>query len=799
MWRYCARELAAPLASAINENTRCGTMPVAWSGAITVPVLKKHQSPFEMDAHRPIQLLRTERKLTARVILQELHGRLLQDWSQHCIGHGASVCMPLYIADQIIHLAKASGKNSAFLMVDLSAAYDSVVRLFVLPPERLSSGFFDALERSGIDRLDAERVVRYVHAHPAALVNRGLPDELIATLRTWLHSPWLCTRDAASAMSADADTLHRRPNPASITLPSVHHGHTPSSLKTHSGVMQGDPLSTLLFTTLFSALIDLTWANLEHMDPEFLNQFLVLPTPADRCLDHVNGPPCRFDRLCFADDLLVPVLSDTPEMVIKTVLAMVVALNATFASAGMKVNFARGKSEIMVRLVGSRARGIWQSLHIHSSLKKPVADQLDHLHAEATVPWPSQHRQHEKQQLFLFVDDDTKIGVTNSYCYLGKHSNLGGNQTVEVRSRKAATLRAFRSHAKILTSPEIEVGRRLHMLKTLCLTHLFQQHHSSCNLDSKHVDQLASTAVMLIKKVCRLHILLPSAWHSIPCEKVLTAVGEKDFRLQFLARRLCFLQRVLVSPRPQVQALVALCGDFTFWKQWLADLAWLQTLAPELQHLPLPAYETRAVWISHIVLADSLWVRLLRKHLTQHCASPWRSKKVIPPFVFTDTYTLIDVAEQSLEVPVDAPPDSDLVGGQADPGDPLDLARPFVCPDCGKGFTSNRGLLSHRRGAHKWIPPIPLRLTSNTCPCCLSQAKSRSQILQHVQSRLVCAAYVLLNCEPMSPATYERRIKELNSTNSELSRTAIPRTGPIGPHLSQAVHAINPFTANDNH
>eukprot|EP00971_Amphidinium_carterae_P057656 1140554-Amphidinium_carterae.2 len=123
-----------------------------------------------------------------------------------------------------------------------------------------------------------------------------------------------------------------------------------------------------------------------------------------------------------------------------------------------------------------------------------------------------------------------------------------------------------------------------------------------------------------------------------------------------------------------------------------------------------------------------------------------------------------------------------------------------ICPICAKGFTTNRGLATHKLRQHAVIPPLALRVRGTVCVACGSQLGTRSRLLGHLQDKHACALHVVAQVVPMTVEEYHNSVSSLNSQNDLLTRV-LPKTGPIplseGRHISQPVQACNPFVDED--
>eukprot|EP00971_Amphidinium_carterae_P260101 5160464-Amphidinium_carterae.1 len=79
-----------------------GAVPNSWSGATTIPILKRGKSPLIRDGYRPIQLLMIERKVAGRVLLNQLIPALAHDAHQFATAAMGGTSTPLFILSQHI-------------------------------------------------------------------------------------------------------------------------------------------------------------------------------------------------------------------------------------------------------------------------------------------------------------------------------------------------------------------------------------------------------------------------------------------------------------------------------------------------------------------------------------------------------------------------------------------------------------------------------------------------------------------------------------------------------------------------
>eukprot|EP00971_Amphidinium_carterae_P119978 2376396-Amphidinium_carterae.2 len=790
MWRRLATTMAPPLTRAINEHAQKGCLANSWCGAVTIPILKKHKDATDPNSFRPIQLLLAERKVAGRLLLETMKEKLVADTTQFCHGSSAGTCMPHFALSQITRLVSNLRLHMAIIFLDITAAYDSIVRQMVLPCDGENPQLLGLLVHMGFTADQARETLAYIKMHPSCLLGIGLPPYVISLLRCWLHGSWLT--DSSSVHQLHQELFEHQPvvrNQPLVYTPSVHSCPRTDTLDTSFGVLQGDPISTVLFTAMLRIALDLAQDQLAALDPVHAQQCLVLDVPSSRTLEPGSNEQVAIRRLCFADDVACPLVSTDAKQLLRTLVAFLELLVCTFRRFGLSLNFCKGKSEIMLKLSGSESRSLWQSIKVHSRLRAPLVLQLDEQAPDLVdLQYPT-GRNYRPVNTELFFANQLSIHITDCYLYLGTHHNSKLSTAREIATRKACTLRAFNTHSKVLTSPRVAIARRIQLTKTMALGHLYQQHHTMLNFSPKDLAKLNSTFLSVLKRTCRLNKTLPHAWQQLEGRRFLLLIGECCLADRLLAQRLLFFQRVVMVDNPIIRALAAYPGPGSFASMWIRDLTEAQLRIVELQSLPLPSMGSLKHWISYVVLAQTTWKALLKRHFTTPKRTEARLMHELPPRLFEDVYH--DTLPEHL---------ADL-GDEVHP-ETLVVQPPvqcqWSCDLCDRAFATHRGLCSHRRNAHKVIPPLALRVTSNECACCGAALQTRSQLLQHLQLKSECGLFVLHNVAPMTQEAYFASVSKLNAINTALTRDHIPRTGPIpsrdGRPVSQAVAPRNPYT-----
>ncbi len=123
--------LLPALTHIINTSLLTGIFPTAFKQARVTPLLKKPTlNPSLTDSYRPVSLLPFIAKTLERVVFNQLSSFLskhnLLDANQSGLRRGPSTKTALLSVTEALQIAKADSKSSVLILLDLSAAFDTV-------------------------------------------------------------------------------------------------------------------------------------------------------------------------------------------------------------------------------------------------------------------------------------------------------------------------------------------------------------------------------------------------------------------------------------------------------------------------------------------------------------------------------------------------------------------------------------------------------------------------------------------------------------------------------------------------
>eukprot|EP00971_Amphidinium_carterae_P331936 6465802-Amphidinium_carterae.1 len=597
---------------------------------------------------------------------------------------------------------------------------------------------------------------RTLGEYPHHVINGLVPPPLRNILAQWVQRPWLQIKSEHSYVET---------------------GNQAKSLRITRGIRQGDCVSSFLFCIFFDVL-------LRHLHTFILGATTPLQFPHSWGL--ATGPTmCAqgdmpshamiVTLLAYADDVLIPMSADCPRKLISQVRRVMAFVRATFDSFRMRLNFARNKSEACVQLRSPLGKSVMQHLRNDAAAlgEQPQVRKID------TGPGGVIHP--------VITFGSEFIRVVDCYQYLGRWTAAKVTACQDVAVHRAAATNSFAQHKRVLQSRRYSLHTRLYLFKALVRCHLLQNIASYAELPRKTLHSLCNTYVSLVKKVVMISPM-DTVYH-VPDDTLLRYVGEPTFQELADYRVATFIPKICSSSNPQVCTALSCIAQQSVWTSWLSSLTRIQQKCPDLATLPVPAAQTFHTWLAMILPAAAEWKLLARRTLVQ-CHPP--------KIDLHSNYTVIShkmlEPDGLLLLPIDLdvyPADENIEHVE------MEEAPTHCCPICEKTFATHAGLSTHKMRQHTLIPPLALRVRTTSCTCCGAQMGTRSRLLGHLQGKLACALHVVANTEPMSLQEYFDNVGTLNKCNELLTRSRLPRTGPIptinGQPESQSVVPVDPY------
>ena len=127
----CINILLPSITRLVNYSLSEGHVPVGFKKAVVTPIIKKASLPVDdFKNYRPVSGLSFISKLVERVVAKQLREHLqahdLDNFHQSAYKTGHSAETALLLIKNEVHLSLAKGEPTALVLLDLSAAFDTI-------------------------------------------------------------------------------------------------------------------------------------------------------------------------------------------------------------------------------------------------------------------------------------------------------------------------------------------------------------------------------------------------------------------------------------------------------------------------------------------------------------------------------------------------------------------------------------------------------------------------------------------------------------------------------------------------
>eukprot|EP00971_Amphidinium_carterae_P327997 6459658-Amphidinium_carterae.1 len=311
--------LVDPLQRLFNYCMERGQLPEQFKGGIICPIYKNKGAWTSTTSYRPVCLTSTVSKLMNRVLLTRL-GFIDTPQAQFA-GKGGSTDFPLTCVSCLVQFARLHNVGLSLLFVDVSQAFDKTLRPLVLGLRELNTG--DASEddfmSGGASYHQALRMMEFFAVHLPLLVEWGVPQEILALLRSSNSDTWLRLLDR----------------------------HGARFIRTTIGFRQGCVLASWLFMAYY-ALVAKEIHN--RMSAEGI--LMEFPCPQNDCRFKVEDAEgtVAIATLSYVDDLLAPQLASDPQELICRTACMTRIVLAVLRDFDLPVNMSKNKTELSICL-----------------------------------------------------------------------------------------------------------------------------------------------------------------------------------------------------------------------------------------------------------------------------------------------------------------------------------------------------------------------------------------------------------------------------------------------------------------
>ena len=639
--------------------------PLAWKGGRLFALYKGKGDPSDPGSFRSIFLS----ELAAKLLHAMVRTRLEICWERQIqeIQHGGRKRHSTDTAHHIVHAhmawARMQKVSSAVVFIDLKAAFYSVFR------QSLIGGDWKAEEM--------QFLLSKLH------IAEDEWPEIIQTTRRDDATPYL--GDHVRKMLQDM-----------LTATFFEMTDVDEKIATHRGTRPGDPVGDILFNMLFRLILkDVRTELQKHPEAEWIG------TPVDGEGVFNNGPipSTAFAEIAFVDDVAYIVHSKNPETTVGLVQNTLSAFKDAAAKRGLRVNFAEGKTEVLVNLVGPGSRASRTRLWHAMSGKVPVVSETETCEVQLV---------HHYKHLGSFVQEKA-ITTKDRNCRIA-----------EARKAAGVLVRPF------FAKPFLKLATKTTVFEALVSSRHRYNVHTWSWVSNDELAKWASGLKDLVRKLLGF-TSEEVPWFHMSTEDLYALAGLDAPMDALHASRLRYVRRAVQVAPP---ILWKLLWQTTVPQSWMTRL--VESFQWFGQHYPYLAADypkDLQGWLTMVAL-DTGWkgrVKTALKSCRQYRMRQAQGRK----WTMSISGTLRSLGCGSIEPPV---PDSNV----------------WTCGHCGSTFASRRALAMHASKLHGYKPEY--FVLDVDCIACGKRYFTRQRNLRHFQTSTKCAES-LLSC--FTPACEE--------------------------------------------
>ena len=637
--------------------------PLEWKGGLLVPLSKGKADAADPLGYRSIFIS----NFTAKLYHMALRAHLVEIWEQgiSSLQLGGRRKRGADLAHHILqahgHWATCTRKPYAHLFFDIRSAFYSVLRQALFPDEEYPSSLVAALHRLRVSSADIDHMLEVTSTDDATA---GVSDHFRRLLKDALTNTHFFIR------GLDAPC------------------------RTHRGTRPGDPLGDLLYNMVMSLILR-DARNLIH---KATGVFWAGSPQACADLLHPDGvPPEAIIDLAFVDDCAMAIHSSTLHRVQDIVKAAVGAMDAAAKGRGLLLNFAPGKTEVILHLVG----------------KGSAAAKVQLQESSQRLIWEQDSQQFQ-------------LRVVHCYKHLGTWLQQGAKSSKEVVARGTAARQSWGAlHRSLYAKSYVSIKAKMTAFESLSMSRLMY----NCHVWAPVTDTMVHAWQNSIRKPLGLF----ARGHSFGVSPLLLDVETLCGLLHILPpadrlhmARLRYLRRLVqVAPNVLWQLLMETKDKEDSWiNACERSFDWFRRFYSD--HIGLPADNNLASWLP-IVSLDANWFGRVKaagaacRRFRQATAESvtWQKR-------FDTAFT---------------------EAGGVLPARPLPCAERWTCDQCDKWFGSRRALATHSARVHGYRRLVKLYAVGDTCQACCRCYHNRSRLAEHLRDATLCLE-TLQHCFP---------------------------------------------------
>ena len=673
--------LAMHLLPIITKATLHAREPLAWKGGVLIPLFKGRGDPRQLESYRSIFVSDGTAKIHHKWLRKQLEVRWAAD--EHSLQLGGKAGIGCDMAHHCVQAAvawmRSRGMSYSSMFLDLKAAFYSVHRGTLFEGEWDDRLLCFAMEQHGILPSDWHDIRAQIQADNAT---NGLSDHAERVFRDMFHPTYFTM--------------------ANIAQP----------ILTCRGTRPGDPVGDILFNMLFGII-------LKQSRQEFLQrtEFEWIGRPGVvQCFSDLTRPPDRgLLDLAYVDDAVFMLYSPHAGDLLAATQHLASIIHDVSRQRGLDVNYAQGKTEVMLRLAGKGSYALKQKVWHEMQGKLPVVTELS------------------SQQL----------SFVRSYKHLGTVVQEHAAPVKEISQRNTEARKAEgRTHRSFFSKKNVSLATKTQVFQATVLSkHRYNMHTLSWITDkdlARWEDGIRETVGVLCrhklgripafklqtKSLCALANLLP------PSD------GLHVTRLKYC--------RKLVFKGPS--CLWSMLLDTEAKQSWihalLSSIRWLARFGPpECRNFPERVEDV----IACIAVDDRFAAKVTA---AKHSCMSYRAQQALAQIKQMELSMVLEKCGCDVEGPKKAEPQ-------------------WSCSLCSACFGSKRGLALHSVQVHGYKRRARFWVANDECLVCKKKYYTRARAILHFQSSPGCLDRYMACFAPMS----HDEVQHLDALEHEVSVT----------------------------
>ena len=616
-WMHYGAHLLAPACFDLYvKSALWNTEPVHFKGG-AVTMLEKVPGVREVSKFRSIVLMGILAKRLHALGREKLIQVLDEKRTDGQIGGFAhqEVMFGSMAMRMFTRTAHATGRPTATMFFDLTAAYHGLVRQGVVGGDEMDLAAMKTLTETLIKEGQDASMVLKVLDQPGILRQMGASETLVRQLAEYHTNTWTCIKGDAAM--------------------------------THRGSRPGSPLADAMFLTEMAGILQ-------------------------SIKDLLKG--YHTCQIAWADDLAICVWSHTNNELEDSIKDIIRFVNEQFSKRGMCLNFAKGKTEI---IVSNRGEGAGEKRRQFLQMERPAINV--ETHEGKVVP----------------------VLCVGSYKHLGSWMECGGLLGTEIERRVAIAWSTFHMLRRpLLSNRKLKLQTRVRLFESLVMTKMLFGAGAWYILPRRCLKKLQTAYVKMLRIISGQQYR-PQEEHPKTDEEVLGMLLLPDVRVRLARDRLLYARRMFLRG-PSFLQQMAQEEEKATNDSWLAgvkaDLQWAKAVNGHAGW-GQDYDETCTRWTG----GQPGWKNFVVKAVEKHVLQEEHARRIIQKEA---------VGKDGSHNPTQA----------------------FAC-DCGKWFLSNTARAVHQRIAHEKHAEEYMIASGTQCEVCLKELWTEQRLRAHLHYR----------------------------------------------------------------